>query len=155
MNGNILYTARQIKLIFRKQQLWNVQPQATFLHILAELFGLFKVLCWLYACCGSHFNIIVVLKVDCCSCFHMPFCFVCQQKYVVGQQKKREKTCSDSPEVKKRKMSSDEQSSDSCLTLDSNKQSDLKKPACFKVGASFPFVYIVCCINILYYLEFL
>lgn len=90
---------------------------------------------------GSHFNVIVVLIVDCWS--NIPFIFglSAKQKYFVGQQGKNKKTCSEVPEVKKRKNTSSEQSTDAYRRLDSNNQSDVKKPSGLKVGAQ-PSIYV-------------
>lgn len=67
--------------------------------------------------------------------YSIHFWFVCQQECFVGQQGKNEKTRSEVPEVKKRKNTSSEQSTDTYKRLDRNNQSDLKKPSGLKVGA--------------------
>ncbi|KAK1898688.1 Synaptonemal complex protein 2 [Dissostichus eleginoides] len=51
------------------------------------------------------------------------------KKHIEGQQGKVEKSRLEVPEVKKRKNTSSEQSTDTHRRLDSNKQSDLKKPS--------------------------
>ncbi|KAM9350340.1 LOW QUALITY PROTEIN: synaptonemal complex protein 2 [Symphorus nematophorus] len=54
------------------------------------------------------------------------------KKYFVGQYGKREKTCPEVPEVKTRKSTSSEQSTDTYRRQESNNQSDLKKPSGLK-----------------------
>ncbi|XP_035513508.1 synaptonemal complex protein 2-like [Morone saxatilis] len=54
------------------------------------------------------------------------------KNYFVGEQRKNEQTCSEVPEIKKRKNTSSENSTDTCRRQDSNNQSDLKKPSGLK-----------------------
>ncbi|XP_070825464.1 synaptonemal complex protein 2 [Chaetodon trifascialis] len=60
------------------------------------------------------------------------FRFSCQPQHFVGQQGKSEKTCSGVPDVKRRKNTFSEQSTDTNRTLDRNNQSDLEKQSGLK-----------------------